>query len=89
MFQDLVKKLLHIDPHQRPTACQVLLSPWIMNRDKLPTHQIQLQESYKIKVIQMIAYVFTVVFMKMFYFGFRGQWKQLTEQLVSHHQPLI
>ncbi|KAL4098784.1 hypothetical protein QTP88_023321 [Uroleucon formosanum] len=47
--KDLVKKLLHIDPHQRPTACQVLLSPWIMNRDKLPTHQIQLQESYKIK----------------------------------------
>jgi len=87
MFQDLVKKLLHIDPHQRPTACQVLLSPWIMNRDKLPTHQIQLQESYKIKVIQIIAHVF--VFIKIFDFGFRGQWKQLTEQLASHRQPLI
>lgn len=47
--KDLVKKLLHIDPHQRPTACQILSSPWIMNRDNLPTHQIQLQESYKIK----------------------------------------
>ncbi|XP_050526354.1 ribosomal protein S6 kinase 2 beta-like isoform X1 [Daktulosphaira vitifoliae] len=47
--KELVKKLLHIDPRQRPTASQILLSPWIMNRDKLPTHQIQLQESYKIK----------------------------------------
>lgn len=59
-----MKKLLHIDPHQRPTACQVLLSPWIMNRDKLPTHQIQLQESYKIKVIQIIAHVFILVLIK-------------------------
>lgn len=61
-----MKKLLHIDPHQRPTACQVLLSPWIMNRDKLPTHQIQLQESYKIKVVQIIAHVFILVLIKSF-----------------------
>lgn len=29
--------MLHIDPYQRPTALEILLSPWIKHRDKFPT----------------------------------------------------
>ncbi|KAG1714899.1 Ribosomal protein S6 kinase alpha-1 [Nymphon striatum] len=34
--KDLVMKMLHIDPHQRLTASQVLKHPWIQKRDNLP-----------------------------------------------------
>lgn len=29
--------MLHIDPYQRPTVLDILSSPWIKHRDKLPT----------------------------------------------------
>uniref|UniRef100_A0A674PRD3 non-specific serine/threonine protein kinase n=1 Tax=Takifugu rubripes TaxID=31033 RepID=A0A674PRD3_TAKRU len=38
--KDLVSKMLHVDPHQRLTARQVLRHPWIVHRDKLPNSQL-------------------------------------------------
>ncbi|KAM6969024.1 ribosomal protein S6 kinase alpha-1 isoform 1-T1 [Tautogolabrus adspersus] len=38
--KDLVSKMLHVDPHQRLTAQQVLKHPWIVQRDKLPNNQL-------------------------------------------------
>uniref|UniRef100_A0A673NA25 Ribosomal protein S6 kinase n=1 Tax=Sinocyclocheilus rhinocerous TaxID=307959 RepID=A0A673NA25_9TELE len=42
--KDLVSKMLHVDPHQRLTAKQVLKHPWIIQRDKLPNSQLQHQD---------------------------------------------
>ncbi|XP_008302042.1 ribosomal protein S6 kinase alpha-2-like, partial [Stegastes partitus] len=33
--KDIVVKMLHVDPHQRLTAPQVLRHPWIVERDQL------------------------------------------------------
>lgn len=38
--KDLVSKMLHVDPHRRLTAKQVLKHPWIVNRDQLPQSQL-------------------------------------------------
>ncbi|KAM8737315.1 ribosomal protein S6 kinase alpha-1 isoform 5-T5 [Acanthopagrus schlegelii] len=38
--KDLVSKMLHVDPHQRLTAKQVLKHTWIVQRDKLPNSQL-------------------------------------------------
>uniref|UniRef100_A0A6Q2XY78 non-specific serine/threonine protein kinase n=1 Tax=Esox lucius TaxID=8010 RepID=A0A6Q2XY78_ESOLU len=38
--KDLVSKMLHVDPHQRLTAAQVLRHPWIVNKDQLPKYQL-------------------------------------------------
>ncbi|XP_063982067.1 ribosomal protein S6 kinase 2 beta [Diachasmimorpha longicaudata] len=34
--KELVRRMLHIDPHRRPTAAGVLRSTWIVNRSNLP-----------------------------------------------------
>ena len=49
-FQDLVSKMLHVDPHQRLTAMQVLKHPWIVQRDKLPTSQLPHHDPKLVKV---------------------------------------
>uniref|UniRef100_A0A8K9X0R2 Ribosomal protein S6 kinase n=1 Tax=Oncorhynchus mykiss TaxID=8022 RepID=A0A8K9X0R2_ONCMY len=36
--KELVSKMLHVDPHQRLTAGQVLCHPWVTHRDHLPKH---------------------------------------------------
>lgn len=51
-MQDLVSKMLHVDPHQRLTAKQVLKHPWIIQRDKLPNSQLQHQDAKLVKVSQ-------------------------------------
>uniref|UniRef100_A0A8D0HQ78 Ribosomal protein S6 kinase n=1 Tax=Sphenodon punctatus TaxID=8508 RepID=A0A8D0HQ78_SPHPU len=38
--KDLVSKMLHVDPHQRLTAAQVLRHPWIVHWDQLPQYQL-------------------------------------------------
>lgn len=34
--KELVRRMLHIDPHRRPTAANILKYPWIVNRHRLP-----------------------------------------------------
>uniref|UniRef100_A0A4W5NHE0 non-specific serine/threonine protein kinase n=1 Tax=Hucho hucho TaxID=62062 RepID=A0A4W5NHE0_9TELE len=49
--KDLVSKMLHVDPHQRLTAMQVLKHSWIVQRDKLPNSQLQHQDAKLVKVL--------------------------------------
>lgn len=44
-LQDLVSKMLHVDPHQRLTAAQVLRHPWIVHCDQLPQYQLNRQDA--------------------------------------------
>ncbi|NXH31708.1 KS6A3 kinase, partial [Myiagra hebetior] len=44
-WQDLVSKMLHVDPHQRLTAAQVLSHPWIVHCDQLPQYQLNRQDA--------------------------------------------
>ncbi|KAM6447148.1 ribosomal protein S6 kinase alpha-3 isoform 1-T1 [Liasis olivaceus] len=43
--KDLVWKMLHVDPHQRLTAAQVLRHPWIVHCDQLPQYQLNRQDA--------------------------------------------
>ncbi|KAK2816060.1 hypothetical protein Q7C36_022331 [Tachysurus vachellii] len=43
--KDLVSKMLHVDPHQRLTASQVLHHPWIIHKDRLPKFQLNRHEA--------------------------------------------
>ncbi|XP_071668519.1 ribosomal protein S6 kinase alpha-3 isoform X1 [Patagioenas fasciata] len=43
--KDLVSKMLHVDPHQRLTAAQVLSHPWIVHCDQLPQYQLNRQDA--------------------------------------------
>lgn len=51
--QDLVSKMLHVDPHQRLTARQVLRHPWIVHRDKLPNSQLPHHDPKLVKVTEL------------------------------------
>ncbi|NXY75126.1 KS6A3 kinase, partial [Glareola pratincola] len=44
-LEDLVSKMLHVDPHQRLTAAQVLSHPWIVHCDQLPQYQLNRQDA--------------------------------------------
>ncbi|KAK3515506.1 hypothetical protein QTP70_024197 [Hemibagrus guttatus] len=43
--KDLVSKMLHVDPHQRLSAAQVLRHPWIIHKDQLPKYQLNRQDA--------------------------------------------
>uniref|UniRef100_A0AAQ5YWN0 non-specific serine/threonine protein kinase n=1 Tax=Amphiprion ocellaris TaxID=80972 RepID=A0AAQ5YWN0_AMPOC len=43
--EDLVSKMLHVDPHQRLTAGQVLRHPWVTHRDQLPKYTLNRQDA--------------------------------------------
>uniref|UniRef100_A0A8C3AY68 non-specific serine/threonine protein kinase n=1 Tax=Cyclopterus lumpus TaxID=8103 RepID=A0A8C3AY68_CYCLU len=43
--KDLVSKMLHVDPHRRLTAGQVLRHPWVMHRDQLPKYTLNRQDA--------------------------------------------
>ncbi|XP_041051528.1 ribosomal protein S6 kinase alpha-6 isoform X1 [Carcharodon carcharias] len=43
--KDLLSNMLHVDPHQRFTAEQVLKHPWITCRDQLPHFQLNRQDA--------------------------------------------
>uniref|UniRef100_A0A665V8N9 non-specific serine/threonine protein kinase n=1 Tax=Echeneis naucrates TaxID=173247 RepID=A0A665V8N9_ECHNA len=47
--QDIVIKMLHVDPHQRLTAPQVLRHPWIVERDQLSDRALTRQDAHTVK----------------------------------------
>ncbi|XP_008686694.1 ribosomal protein S6 kinase alpha-2 isoform X4 [Ursus maritimus] len=47
--KDVVSKMLHVDPHQRLTAVQVLKHPWIVNREYLSQNQLSRQDVHLVK----------------------------------------
>ncbi|CAO2628808.1 Ribosomal protein S6 kinase alpha-2 [Lemmus lemmus] len=49
-WQDVVSKMLHVDPQQRLTAVQVLKHPWIVNREYLSQSQLSRQDVHLVKV---------------------------------------
>ncbi|XP_065433213.1 ribosomal protein S6 kinase alpha-1 isoform X11 [Chrysemys picta bellii] len=54
--KDLVTKMLHIDPHQRLTAKQVLQHPWITQKDRLPQSQLSHQDVQLVKGAMVATY---------------------------------
>lgn len=49
-LQDIVTKMLHVDPHQRLTARLVLRHPWIVNQEQLSQSQLIRQDVQLVKV---------------------------------------
>ncbi|KAH3739391.1 ribosomal protein S6 kinase alpha-1-like isoform X2 [Dreissena polymorpha] len=47
--KDLVARMLHIDPHKRLTAPEVLKHNWVANRDQLPHMRLTLQDPHAVK----------------------------------------
>uniref|UniRef100_A0A803TRS3 Ribosomal protein S6 kinase A1 n=1 Tax=Anolis carolinensis TaxID=28377 RepID=A0A803TRS3_ANOCA len=54
--KDLVSKMLHIDPHQRLTAKQVLQHLWITQKDRLPQSQLSHQDVQLVKGAMAATY---------------------------------
>lgn len=59
-WQDLVSKMLHVDPHQRLTAAQVLSHPWIVHCDQLPQYQLNRQDAPHL--VKVSRYLFSLLF---------------------------
>uniref|UniRef100_A0A8C6LJZ6 Ribosomal protein S6 kinase n=1 Tax=Nothobranchius furzeri TaxID=105023 RepID=A0A8C6LJZ6_NOTFU len=47
--KDIVTKMLHVDPHQRLTAPQVLRHPWIVEREQLSDKSLTRQDAVIVK----------------------------------------
>ncbi|KAK0144283.1 Ribosomal protein S6 kinase alpha-2 [Merluccius polli] len=47
--KDIVTKMLHVDPHQRLTAPQVLRHPWIVERERLSDKSLSRQDALIVK----------------------------------------
>ncbi|NWU70346.1 KS6A2 kinase, partial [Pterocles burchelli] len=54
--KDIVSKMLHVDPHQRLTAVQVLRHPWIVNREYLSQNQLSRQDIHLVKGAMAATY---------------------------------
>ncbi|XP_060609701.1 ribosomal protein S6 kinase alpha-2 isoform X2 [Anolis sagrei] len=54
--KDVVSKMLHVDPHQRLTATQVLRHPWIINREYLSQNQLIRQDVHLVKGAMAATY---------------------------------
>ncbi|XP_036402341.1 ribosomal protein S6 kinase alpha-2 [Megalops cyprinoides] len=54
--KDIVSKMLHVDPHQRLTAPQVLRHPWIVNREQLSQNQLIRQDVHLVKGAMAATY---------------------------------
>ncbi|XP_058938875.1 ribosomal protein S6 kinase alpha-2 isoform X4 [Kogia breviceps] len=54
--KDVVSKMLHVDPHQRLTAVQVLKHPWIVNREYLSPNQLHRQDVHLVKGAMAATY---------------------------------
>ncbi|XP_062510728.1 ribosomal protein S6 kinase 2 beta-like isoform X2 [Corticium candelabrum] len=44
--RDLIEKMLHVDPHKRLSANQVLQHPWIQGRNALPDKKLAFNDSH-------------------------------------------
>uniref|UniRef100_A0A7N4P0V1 non-specific serine/threonine protein kinase n=1 Tax=Sarcophilus harrisii TaxID=9305 RepID=A0A7N4P0V1_SARHA len=51
-----VSKMLHVDPHRRLTAKQVLQHPWVTQKDKLPQSQLSHQDVQLVKGAMAATY---------------------------------
>uniref|UniRef100_A0A8C9AYQ6 Ribosomal protein S6 kinase n=1 Tax=Prolemur simus TaxID=1328070 RepID=A0A8C9AYQ6_PROSS len=54
--KDVVSKMLHVDPHQRLTAVQVLKHPWIVNREYLSQNQLSRHDVHLVKGAMAATY---------------------------------
>uniref|UniRef100_A0A8C7E245 non-specific serine/threonine protein kinase n=1 Tax=Naja naja TaxID=35670 RepID=A0A8C7E245_NAJNA len=54
--KDIVSKMLHVDPHQRLTAAQVLRHPWIVNKEYLSQNQLSRQDVHLVKGAMAATY---------------------------------
>ncbi|XP_069343879.1 ribosomal protein S6 kinase alpha-2 isoform X2 [Eulemur rufifrons] len=54
--KDIVSKMLHVDPHQRLTAVQVLKHPWIVNREYLSQNQLSRHDVHLVKGAMAATY---------------------------------
>ncbi|XP_067900927.1 ribosomal protein S6 kinase alpha-2 isoform X4 [Heterodontus francisci] len=54
--KDMVSKMLHVDPHQRHTAAQVLRHPWIVNREYLSQNQLSRHDTHLVKGAMAATY---------------------------------
>ncbi|KAK6489845.1 ribosomal protein S6 kinase alpha-2 isoform X2 [Huso huso] len=54
--KDIVSKMLHVDPHQRLTAPQVLRHPWIVSREYLSQSQLIRQDVQLVKGAMAATY---------------------------------
>ncbi|MBN3273796.1 KS6A2 kinase, partial [Polyodon spathula] len=54
--KDIVSKMLHVDPHQRLSAPQVLHHPWIVSREYLPQSQLIRQDVQLVKGAMAATY---------------------------------
>ncbi|XP_078413725.1 ribosomal protein S6 kinase alpha-2 [Cetorhinus maximus] len=54
--KDMVSKMLHVDPHQRHTAAQVLRHPWIMKREYLSQNQLSRHDAHLVKGAMAATY---------------------------------
>ncbi|MGH0174364.1 UNVERIFIED_CONTAM: hypothetical protein FKN15_067825 [Acipenser sinensis] len=54
--EDIVSKMLHVDPHQRLSAPQVLRHPWIVSREYLPQSQLIRQDVQLVKGAMAATY---------------------------------
>ncbi|CAO2628811.1 Ribosomal protein S6 kinase alpha-2 [Lemmus lemmus] len=54
--EDVVSKMLHVDPQQRLTAVQVLKHPWIVNREYLSQSQLSRQDVHLVKGAMAATY---------------------------------
>ncbi|KAL7979404.1 hypothetical protein Chor_004562, partial [Crotalus horridus] len=53
--KDLLSHMLHVDPHQRYTAEQVLKHSWIACRDQLPHYQLNRQDAPHLVKVKLIT----------------------------------
>ncbi|XP_044143995.1 ribosomal protein S6 kinase alpha-1 isoform X1 [Bufo gargarizans] len=54
--KDLVSRMLHVDPHRRLTARQVLQHEWITKRELLPQSQLKRQDAQLVKGAMAATY---------------------------------
>lgn len=51
-----MSKMLHVDPHRRLTAGQVLRHPWVTHRDQLPKYTLNRQDAPHLVKVTLLFY---------------------------------
>lgn len=55
-FQDLVTRMLELDPIKRITAAGILNHKWITEKEQLPTHQLIFSDSDLVKANMSLVF---------------------------------